>query len=93
MNNIFFFRVVILSSKPTNDNEKPKESSPEYSNAPTLVYETLKHDDDKTLTLTNGNVNNLNGGTIIERKSSPPVKSGVDLCILTGHVSTIEDSF
>ncbi|KAE9552321.1 hypothetical protein FO519_004446 [Halicephalobus sp. NKZ332] len=83
--------VVILKSKVSTVNGTTtgkSEGSPEYSNAPTLVYDTVKTEEDQK---TDDEEGTLKTGALLTRCPTPPIKPGVDLCILTGHVSTINE--
>ena len=82
---INYFRIIILKSSPAKGTLHRKLSTDDYSRAATLAYDsTLKPQpaDDGTLT---------SSSPAIRPPTPQPTKPGVDLCILTGHVSTMGD--
>ena len=64
------------------------EGSPEYSSAPTLTCDAVKPEEDQKPEEEEGT---LKTAALLTRCPTPPIKPGVDLCILTGHVSTINE--
>lgn len=59
-----------------------KHSIEDYSRASTLIYETLKPPIIEEETTSSSQPS-------IRQPTQPSYKPGVDLCILTGHVSTM----